>query len=108
METVWTFRTRYFSVTLCFSPCDDLDLSWDETGETREGLESGKYEAFDARVAVYYKGQLVAADYLGQCIHDSMTALKDFKRSGYFTDMVRQACTEARRTLADRPKLRAA
>lgn len=105
METVWTFRTRYFSVTLCFSPCDDLDLSWDETGETREGLLSGELSAFDARVAVYYKGQMVAADYLAQCIY---SGLEDFKRGGYFTDMVRQACSEARRTLADRPKLRRA
>lgn len=113
-ETFWTFETARFRITLEALPEYDLDLSWDDDGSTREGLESGLYVAFVAKVAVYLDGQEVGADYLGGCIYESVEAFRDHigcKAKGYgsyFSDMVRQAIQEARRNLANRPTLRAA
>lgn len=111
-ETVWEFKTARFRVAFEIEPEDDLDLSWDETGEVREGLESGLYVAFVAKLAVYLDGREVGADYLGGCIYESPEAFRDHVGSkakgygSYFSDMVREAIKEARQTLAAVPTLR--
>jgi hypothetical protein len=102
-DKVWTFKTQRFEVGLEFGPEYDLDLSWDDDGDIRAGLESGALLAFVARVYVKLDGATVGEDYLGGCIYASE---RDFMQCGYFRDMVRCAIADARRHLASRPQLR--
>lgn len=119
METVmWTFKTRNFRVEWSLSPCEDLDLSWDDTGETRENLESGLWEAFDSKITVYFRGAEIGCAYLGESIYENPSDFRDHiginmksrvdgrNYGSYFSDMVREAISEARKTLADMPELR--
>jgi hypothetical protein len=106
MQTVmWTFRTKRFKVEWSIEPDYDCDLSWDETGETREKLNSGEYECFTSKMAVYLDGREIAADYLGGSIYANPSEFRDhigMKARGhgsYFSDMVREAITEARREI---------
>lgn len=114
METLWTFRTKNFTVAWEISPCFDLDLSWDDTGETAENLDSGLWTAFDSKMTVYYRGAEIAADYLGQSIYENPSDFRDHigmnakGHGSYFSDMVREACKQAREAMKDAPKLRAA
>lgn len=116
-DTMRTFKTKNFTVICDATPDDDLDLSWDEDGTTREGLESGKFIAFVARVRVIHNelGEL-ACDTLGSCIYESFDAFMDHRQCGaenkrlaasgvdgrcgsYFHDMIREACGAARKSL---------
>ena len=132
-ENVWSFETANLRVTYDVAPEDDLDLSWDDDGSTREGLESGKYVAFVARVRVVHKttGAELGVDYLGSCIYESAEAFISHRDPdpmnrncslmrearganaciGHdFPDMVSSAIHEARKQLATlrTMKLRAA
>lgn len=111
--TLWTFKTRNFTIELQATPCQDLDLFWDEAGETADKIESGVWKAFDARVVVLFRGAEVGADYLGQCIYEDPAEFRDHigvRAKGYgsyFSDMVRQAIQDARNNMRDAPRLRA-
>ncbi len=128
-ETLWRFTTDRFTIVCTAEEEYDVDLSWDETGETLEKLNSGEYVVFCAKVAVYLNGREVAAAYLGQCIYadaaDFATGHRDTdpmnrncsimrKARGnviichYFPDMVSMAVAEARKALTNMPTLRAA
>ena len=52
-----TFRTKNFTVRVTAEEEYDVDLSWDDDGSTREGLENGTLIAFCAKAAVYYRGR---------------------------------------------------
>lgn len=112
MQTMWTFRTRNFRIEWQIEPCDDLDLSWDETGETRDNLDSGLWEAFDSKMVVYFRGAEIGTDYLGQSIYENPSDFRDHigmnakGHGSYFSDMVREAIADARRNMADMPALR--
>lgn len=110
---IYRFKTANFLLIVDAVEETDPDLSWDETGETREKLERGEYSLFAARVRVLARssGAELAADYLGNCIHETPTAFMDhrgIKEKGrkdganygsYFSDMVRRACQRARAEL---------
>jgi hypothetical protein len=117
--TIRRFKTRNFVVIVDAIEEDQLDLSFDDTGEVRAGLESGKFIAFCARARVYLNGAELASDYLGGCIYESLDAFMDHKDCGrqnreyaskgergrcgsYFHDMIRTVCKEAR---AEKAKL---
>ena len=112
-ETMWQFKTRNFTVKWEVTDCDYLDLSFCETGETRENINSGLWQAFDSKVAVYYKGQEIGSSYLGQSIYENPSDFRDHigcnsaGYGSYFSDMIREAIDEARQNMADRPRLRA-
>lgn len=129
MTTLWTFKTANFRVECRAHPADDLDLSWDETGEAARRIDSGEYIAFDAEVAVFCRGVKVASEWLGGCIYNSgeefVTSHRDADPMNrncsimraergnvaichYFPAMVAEAIAEARRCLNDAPRLRAA
>lgn len=74
---MWRFETARFAVVWTISDCYDLDLSWDESGEVAEKLESGEYQAFDSAVTVYLDGREIAADYLGQSIYADPADFRD-------------------------------
>jgi hypothetical protein len=127
---MWEFKTTNFTVRALIAPDDDLDLSWDDGGETAENLNSGLWEAFETEVTVSFRGAEIGADYLGGSIYEKpsefftdhrspdpmnrncsiMRAARGDKTSigHYFPDMVRNAISEARKALAAVPKMRAA
>lgn len=92
------YRTRNFRVVIDAIEEDCPDFSWDESGETQEAIESGKYLVFVARARVFFKGHEVAADYLGNCVYES---LEDFKSPGYYSDMIHEVCSATRKYLRD-------
>jgi hypothetical protein len=95
--TIRQFRTKDFTVKVDAVVEHDCDLSWDETGEIAEGLDNGKYVLFCARAYVEHKHLgIVAEDYLGECIYENYG---DFAGPGYFSDMVREVCQSARKTI---------
>lgn len=115
---MWTFKTRNFTIEWIVSPCDYLDLSWCETGETRENIESGLWTAFDSEMRVSFRGMNVASDYLGQSIYENVSDFRDHiginiksradgcNYGSYFSDMVREAIREARETIAAMPQIK--
>lgn len=108
------FRTENFTVVMEALPENDLDLSFDDTGEVAEKLDSGEYIAFVAHAYVLGpNGEKLAEDYLGGCIYESLEAFMDHRECGrqnrereasgetgrcgsYFTDMIHTVCQEAR------------
>ncbi len=106
MQTMRTIKAGRFTVRASIEPDYDLDLSWDDTGETAEKLNSGEWDAFQTKVAVYLDGNEIAADYLGGSIYadprDFFTEHYGISATGcgaYFPDMVRTAISEARDVL---------
>lgn len=116
--TIREFSTPNFRVIVDAIEEGDLDLSWDDDGSTREGLQSGELVAFVARARVIHRptGAELASDYLGGCIYKSLddfadhvacarynrelAAKGDKARCGsYFAGMVRDVCDEAREQL---------
>lgn len=98
MDTIWTFRTRNFTVTLACEPEQDMDLPWDDDGEAAEKIESGEWECLLYRVRVIGpNGETLGEAFLGDSIHADRD---DFRGDGYFRDMVREAISEARKSLA--------
>jgi hypothetical protein len=108
-ETVWTFYTHHYAVRLAVTDeTEDPSGSFDRP-EDVEFARDGGWHWFVARVQVVYRDTanpshwadtrelVLGEDYLGGCSYHS---LKDFRRDGYFRDMVREATREARETLA--------
>lgn len=124
-QTIWTRRTPNFRVTLSWEYENDPDLSWDESGEVTEKLNSGEYVNCCFRVAVHDDtGSELAAEYLGNSIYANPAEFVDHRECGrenrrlaatgaagrcgsYFRDMLANACHEARREVnRQRPRLR--
>jgi len=80
--TIREFKTKNFHVVVDAVEECDLDLSWDEDGQTREGLENGTLIAFCARARVFLRGKEIASDYLGGCIYKSLEDFADHKECG--------------------------
>lgn len=119
-ETIREFKTKHFRVIVEAQPEYDLDLSFDETGETAKKIDSGEYVAFCAcaRVEFLPTGQTIATDYLGNCIYKSLDDFMDHRECGklnrkwakqgkqghcgsYFHQMISTVCEEARKTFND-------
>jgi hypothetical protein len=92
-ENIWTFKTARFAVYLEVCPDHDLDLSWDDDGSAREGLERGTLVAFVASVVVYLDGTEVAREALGGCIYGSA---KEFLVGHRHPDPMNRNCTTMR------------
>ncbi|WP_316397329.1 hypothetical protein [Bradyrhizobium sp. 33ap4] len=125
---MYRFETKHFQIIASIVPDTDLDLSWDEDGETRAKLESGEYEAFGTVVDVFCNSAKVGSDSLWGSIYVNPREFFDGHRDAdplnrnssimrdargqnvcichYFPDMIRQAIREARETLDDMPALR--
>lgn len=108
-ETVWTFNTAKFTVSLAVaeeeeSPADNLT----DDADIAFASEGG-WHWFTARVQVVFRDDanpknwavarqdVLGEDYLGCC---SYRNLEDFRTSGYFRDMVHEAIREARGHIA--------
>jgi hypothetical protein len=77
--TIREFKTQNFHVKVDAIEETDLDLSWDDDGYTKRGLEDGSLIAFVARARVYFRGLEVSSDYLGGCIYKSLADFADHK-----------------------------
>ncbi|MGE3645672.1 MAG: hypothetical protein AB7F96_17650 [Beijerinckiaceae bacterium] len=95
-EELWRFDTARFSVVCEALPEDEPDLSWDDDGTIKTGIESGEFDLFCAKVSVLLDGHEICADYLGNCVYRPGEFIK---AGGYFADMVRTAIKEARKIL---------
>ena len=80
--TIREFKTQNFHVVVDAVEEMDLDLSWDEDGSTREGLEDGELIAFCARARVLFRGLEIASDYLGGCVYRSLDEFEDHRECG--------------------------
>lgn len=93
-ETIWTFATRNFRVSVGVAP---------ETSDPTDQLESGEAERiasscaiedwFQVRVGVFYDGELVGADYLGSC---SYRSFEDFLAGHRDADPMERNCEAMR------------
>ena len=106
-EALWTFETAnlavcYFALPEDMDPADSFCRE-----EDIESVRSGSVDWFMAYVAVYAKTdepscywRELAFDVLGGCAYESASAFAEGEnRSGYFRDMVREACDKARTEL---------
>lgn len=119
LGTIREFETANFKVIVDAIEENNPDISFDDTSETADNLDSGKWVIFCARARVIHKptGLELGSDYLGNCIYASIEAFEDhrecakqnaeYERKGiagrcgsYFADMVHQSISEARETLA--------
>lgn len=73
MQNMYRFAIGRFEVRADIEPCADIDLSWDDNGETRAGLESGALEAFDTRVSVWLNGVKIGEDWLCESVYADPT-----------------------------------
>jgi hypothetical protein len=117
-EKIWEFETARFRVVVGWDWEDSPDLSWDETGETREKLESGEWGNYCFVAKVYCDGRELAADYLGNSIYAEPGEFRDHiglaaksradgcNYGSYFKDMVDNVITEARKAICDVPRVR--
>lgn len=118
------FRTAQFTLIVDAIEEDSPDISFDETNETREKIESGEWQIFTVRARVIHDelGE-IASDYLGNCIYESLSAFMDHKECGrenkrlaaagergccgsYFRDMIREVCREARKAIRGAQSIR--
>lgn len=128
---MFRFETANFIVRATIEHDQDVDTSFDETGETQEKLNSGEWQAFVTTVTVMTgSGIKLGSDTLCGSIYaepreffsdhrdpNAMNRNSSIMRAvkgdncvicHYFPGMVREAIAEARKTLANLPRLRAA
>ncbi len=115
---VWQFNTARFCVILDWTYDDYADLSWDETGETRDKIASGEWAVYSFQVRVLCDGREIGDSHLGGSIYADPADFRDhvglaIKRradgrnyGSYFSDMVKEAIGKARKTLCNCPRLR--
>lgn len=118
VATIWTFETAHFKVVVDCDWESDPDLSWDETGEVREKINSGEWGNYCFRARLIWNGNEIATDYLGNSIHADPAEFRDHvglaiksradnaNYGSYFKDMVGTVISEGRKALENIPRLR--
>lgn len=106
-EIIRTFKKKNFELMVYATEDHDTDLSWDESGEVRKKIDTGELECFSVRAELRCRGVLIGCDTLCGCTYKSPSDFQDhfgMRRLGhgsYFSDMVRSAIDEGRKTLFD-------
>lgn len=77
LHTFWTFETARFTVAAVACEDCDVDLSWDDTGETRAKIDSGEWQYFRVEMRVMLDGRTIATDHLGGCIYETFADFRD-------------------------------
>jgi len=110
--TLRTNSTANFTVALQCCDEESPDSSWWDD-ETRDRMERGIYHSFCFRVVVLWNGREIGADYLGDSIYENPAdfgkehiGINGTGAGSYYSDMVRQAISEARKTLRNPPRVR--
>jgi hypothetical protein len=105
------FATAQFIVTLAWQQDEEQYPDWMDA-EERARIDSGEWTNACFRVAVWWRGHEIAAEYLGNSVYANVA---DFgrehigiKRSSYFPQMLREAIAGARKVLRNAPRMREA
>lgn len=123
IDVIRKFKTPQFTVVVEAIEDDFLDLSFDDTGEVAEKLETGEYINFAVKASVYFRGLTIGDDFLGGCIYRNLDEFADHRICGkqnreyaakgevvrcgsYFHDMIRTAIKDARNTLSGMQKVK--
>lgn len=93
--TIREWKMNRFTVRVTAHEDFDVDLSWDETDETRAALESGRYVNFGAVCTVYLDGTEVGADSIWGCIYKSIQEFQDHIECAKYTRELRAAGNQA-------------
>lgn len=101
-ETIHTEKAAGFDIVFSVT-YEDHKPDWDFESEedkqdTLRRIENGDLVWFIARVQAYKNGVLLGTDYLGGCCYDSY--MQFVEASDYYADMVVNAVSEARQTIA--------
>jgi hypothetical protein len=104
--TIWSATTRnfyiYWATEQSYEPYDGED----EDGSIQRELDDGTLVMFHSKVWVEDgDGKEIASDYLGASVYRSGNVAQ-FIHDGYFMDMLRTVCEEARRFVHRTPLLR--
>jgi hypothetical protein len=99
-DLIWSFETKHFRVECLFSPDDDVDTSFDETGETRLNLATGFWQAFATEVRVVHKltGAVLGSDTLCGSIYENP---RDFVTDHRDPDPMNRNCSIMRAALGN-------
>lgn len=111
--TIWSARTKNFLIELHLERSYE---KWDgDDSSVQAQIDSGEMIYFDSRVSVEWlsspsnEEHILSYAYLGNSCYRDGEAL-EFLKSGYFRDMLSEACNDAREAIADfrdsLPKLR--
>lgn len=109
-EEVYRRTTEHFAIIGEVASEDMAPEDQFENQEDIDAIREGRILWFCVRVRVVTLDaegeidQTIGRDFLGGCAYANCSDF--FKSEGYFPDMVRSACHEARQTLAAMPTLR--
>lgn len=101
-ENIHTEKAAGFDIVFSVT-YEDHEPDWDFESEedkqdTLRRIENGDLVWFIARVQAHKNGVLLGTDYLGGCCYDSY--MQFVEASDYYADMVVNAVSEARQTIA--------
>jgi hypothetical protein len=116
---IWRFETANLVVTVDAYEEDSPDFSFDTTGEIRRKVAEGDMTCFRTEVCVSdHDGNELATVHLGDSIYEDPKDFRDHiglkiksREDGrdygsYFSQMVREACQEAREKLLELSAIR--
>lgn len=123
---VWEFKTENFRVSLELEQEHGYKYDGDdEDGSIQQKIDDGDYVVFTSCVTVYLHGSEIGVSYLGDSVYADDDTLDQFWKGHrdpnpenrncsfnnyrvghYFPDMVKEAISEARKHLANLPKMR--
>jgi hypothetical protein len=101
-DKIYTSTAAGFDIVFSVTH-EDSELDWDFENEedkqnTLRRINNGDLVWFVARVQAFKNGIELGTDYLGGCCYDSY--MQFVEEGGYYADMVQNAVSEARETIA--------
>jgi hypothetical protein len=101
-ETIHTEKAAGFDVVFSVTH-EHVEPDWEfedeaDRQDTLDRIDRGDLVYFVARVEAFKNGVLLGTDYLGGCCYDSH--MQFVEASDYYADMVENAVSEARQTIA--------
>ena len=94
-ETVDGLDIRFYATPSDIDPRGQFDF--DGADEVIQGIQDGRYEWFDAKIAAFKNGIELASDYLGGCCYETFaTFVTD---GGYYDEMRQTVINEARQAI---------
>lgn len=104
--TIWRAETYNFYISLNFDQSFDKYDGDDPDGEFQAMIDRGEMVMFDSEITVEYDGETIGRATLGNSVYRDGETFKFVTDSGYFRDMLAEACNEARIHLSRYPRVR--